>query len=1135
MKNLYALLVGINDYPVASHKLNGCINDRDAIHDFFNRYAELNDLNYQPLLLSDQTATRQGIINGFDHFQNAQDNDLCVFYYSGHGSQMVAPQEFWKDETDRRCETVVCYDSRIGQGRDLSDKELSYLLWKASQGKTVHFLAIFDCCHAGSITRDVEVRHRMAEVNTTPVFAKEFEGVATYKSQAGQLIPPESDHVTLSASRSYESSVEVTLGGKKRGLFTYSLIDVLNQSELSTMSYAGLMSKVQTRVHNRIGSQHPEANAQGKASVDQIFLNGSLWVDPSFVVKFNEQKGWIIDLGHLHGMNAAVTLTAEDNGAMKTLAIKNIETAESVIKTEDWMQPAKKFYYVRAIAGLNKKVNISFFPQLQNEQAKQYIREMVKDWNIEYVDDHTAADYWMRLRDDDGYILTLPHQERPLFKAIPESTGNPSEGLTSAEVLFLKNVNKVARWKEVSELSNPLASGAAAQELDIQFFQVNEHVDYLAVKEETPMDTDGDAVFHYAFKDGVWEKPSLRLSIKNIGDRPLWVTTLFLGEDFVVTDYFMPVKEIRPGDEAYPLQAVDQNGYKVNIIPIHVPDEIHSWGETEISNQLKIIASATPFSVEAFRQTGLELEAKPTTRGAKSRGMGFGPPSPPPTIPTQPTWFTKDIVYKIHRPQDVVNSSAGKTIQLHELTIEGHDSFTAEAVHLSSSSNVTRSVGRPAIQDFLGSDNFQPINIQRNTRNVTHGLDTIELHNVRGKENVNADNPLKIRMHNTLAANEKIFPFGYDPETKTYYPLGHPDEAEDFIRVEELPDADEIVTRGLGRSLKIYLQKVVYQKIFKKEFHFPILAVATVDEQHEVTYENNYDVIKSKVQNPDNQRIIIFIHGIISDCKDQIKLMRRAVLHQHGVRQDLTDIYDLALTFDYESLNDPIETTAQNLKKRLERIGLGAGHSKTVHLIAHSMGGLVSRWFIEKLGGDQLVSHFIQVGSPNAGSPWANTYHMGMFGITKLINFLPIPSTINSMLAYIGKKRKKVEVTVTQLQPHSEFLQKLNAEDGKSNIPYTIVAGDSTLIPTRHKSEPKLFRRMLNRYASEYRQKLLKLFFHDRSDDIVAVASCHGIPPNKCHQLQVIESVGCNHFTYFNTDEGVEQLAEILFEIKNLE
>ncbi|HFB99905.1 MAG TPA: caspase family protein, partial [Phaeodactylibacter sp.] len=834
MKKIFALLIGINNYPIASHRLNGCVSDRNAIHDFFEKYSTSNGLDYQPLLLTDEEATRQGIIDGFTHFEKANDGDICLFYYSGHGSQMPAPKEFWQDELDQKCETIVCHDSRIGQGRDLSDKELSYLIWKCSHKKNVHFLAIFDCCHAGTITRDVEVVNRMAEINPTPVFAKNFVGVESYQSHKGRLIPPESDHVTLSASRSYESSVELTLDGKRRGLFTYSLINVMNQSNLSNVSYSALMSKVQTRVHNRIDTQHPQINAQGKASVNQLFLAGTLNTNPFFIIKYNEKKGWILEMGAMHGIHLKSKIQVEHQGKLNNLKIKSIGSAQTIFHTESWMKDFDHQYSIKEISDLHKKLKITFFPQLENPQAKQYIHDLVKDWNVEYVEDTDEADYWMRLTDE-GYILTRPNNERPVFKAIPENSGTTANQLSSAEVLFLQNVNKVARWEEVSELSNPLANGVADKELDVSFFQVYDHLDYITVKEEEPMDTNGDAVFQYTCENGVWENPNLRMSVKNISDRTLWIGALFLGEDFVITDAFMPVKEIRAGEEAYPLTTVDQNGYRVSVIPIHLPDELHSWGETEISNQIKIIASATPFSMDAYRQEGLELQAKNASKGA-SRGMGFAAPQAArPKILSRPSWFTKDIIYKIHRPQEGAAAETGKTLQMYNLTVEGHDSFSAERIQLSSSSIATRSAQRPSIQVALGSDNFQPLHIEGNTRSVQHGLDTIELHNVQGQENVTADNPLKIKLDISLNDNEKIFPFGYDTETKLYYPLGHPDEDTGAIRIEELPDAEEVVTRGFGKSLKIYLQKVVYQKLFNQTFPYPILAIANVDEQQNVT------------------------------------------------------------------------------------------------------------------------------------------------------------------------------------------------------------------------------------------------------------------------------------------------------------
>jgi hypothetical protein len=34
------------------------------------------------------------------------------------------------------------------------------------------------------------------------------------------------------------------------------------------------------------------------------------------------------------------------------------------------------------------------------------------------------------------------------------------------------------------------------------------------------------------------------------------------------------------------------------------------------------------------------------------------------------------------------------------------------------------------------------------------------------------------------------------------------------------------------------------------------------------------------------------------------------------------------------------------------------------------MGGLVSRWFIEREGGDRVVRRLVMLGTPNGGSPW---------------------------------------------------------------------------------------------------------------------------------------------------------------------
>ena len=82
---------------------------------------------------------------------------------------------------------------------------------------------------------------------------------------------------------------------------------------------------------------------------------------------------------------------------------------------------------------------------------------------------------------------------------------------------------------------------------------------------------------------------------------------------------------------------------------------------------------------------------------------------------------------------------------------------------------------------------------------------------------------------------------------------------------------------------------------------------------------------------------------------------------------------------------------AQNyLKKKIDLAREKAGTDK-VHIIAHSMGGLITRWYIQSDYYDKDIDRFAMVGTPNHGS--ANAYYMWFGGdpktaddITSLLN-----------------------------------------------------------------------------------------------------------------------------------------------------
>jgi hypothetical protein len=135
-RNLYALLVGIDNYPYPVAQLQGCVNDITVITDYLSDRFNKQGYQLHILTLKDQQATRQAIIDSFrQHLGKAGNNDIVLFYYSGHGSQELAPKEFWHIEPDHLDETLVCYDSRSEGGWDLADKELAKLIAEVAENE----------------------------------------------------------------------------------------------------------------------------------------------------------------------------------------------------------------------------------------------------------------------------------------------------------------------------------------------------------------------------------------------------------------------------------------------------------------------------------------------------------------------------------------------------------------------------------------------------------------------------------------------------------------------------------------------------------------------------------------------------------------------------------------------------------------------------------------------------------------------------------------------------------------------------------------------------------------------------------------------------------------------------------------
>lgn len=149
-----ALLIGINNYPNAADRLEGCIND------VFLMSSLLQESRFAPddiRVVFDDRATAEGIRDRLHWLlDDAQEGDRRVLFYSGHGAQIPALNAL--GEADRLDECLCPWDFDWTPEHAIIDNDIRDLYIQLPYG--TQFLGIFDCCHSGGLTREGARRAR---------------------------------------------------------------------------------------------------------------------------------------------------------------------------------------------------------------------------------------------------------------------------------------------------------------------------------------------------------------------------------------------------------------------------------------------------------------------------------------------------------------------------------------------------------------------------------------------------------------------------------------------------------------------------------------------------------------------------------------------------------------------------------------------------------------------------------------------------------------------------------------------------------------------------------------------------------------------------------------------------------------
>ena len=105
---------------------------------------------------------------------------------------------------------------------------------------------------------------------------------------------------------------------------------------------------------------------------------------------------------------------------------------------------------------------------------------------------------------------------------------------------------------------------------------------------------------------------------------------------------------------------------------------------------------------------------------------------------------------------------------------------------------------------------------------------------------------------------------------------------------------------------------------------------------------------------------ILLVHGII-DNHAIFTVMDRA-LRRRG--------FQTLATYDYGLFTQNIPRAAQRLGEAIEQLSVATGYER-IHVIGHSLGGLIARYFVQRLGGDGRVQTLVTLGTPHQGTQLA--------------------------------------------------------------------------------------------------------------------------------------------------------------------
>ncbi len=369
----HALLVGIDCYPnlPAHNQLRSCANDARLLGEVLrSRYSFRGE---EVTLLLDADATRDGILGAFEALrQAARTDDAIVIFYSGHGSQLVAANNY---EPDELYETLVPHDGGLAEGsrRDIRDDEI-YAWLLGMSAVTRNIVVIADTCFSGHIARSSERENEREKwipaarlVGERPRGTGDeapARGASPRPRSAGgagfrrtrdagpppSFLPCDERYVLLAACRTSEHAKELV--GLPQSAFTFCLCrELLRVPEGAT--YRDLIERVRPAVAAEVIDQTPQL----EGARDRVLFGQAASLPTPFLSVLERQDTGLVRLagGAVHGVepgsvwavHPAGTLhpaPGQEQGLVRIRTVKAVESAGQVTEERERIEPGARAF-----------------------------------------------------------------------------------------------------------------------------------------------------------------------------------------------------------------------------------------------------------------------------------------------------------------------------------------------------------------------------------------------------------------------------------------------------------------------------------------------------------------------------------------------------------------------------------------------------------------------------------------------------------------------------------------------------------------------------------------------------------------------------------------------------------------------